>query len=203
VLVIYVEYISRRPGIELDDFHRVVRQVQQNWQSGSPDDDLILNAGRTWRLGPEPEYLGVWHVPRAGLERLGQWEQAFRDRGAVGDEATMARVARADFAGCYDELTAPISACNGLYYVEQFRPAAPAERIAQFYAGRAKMLPQFCLNLVCARIGRLAPEPGGLAVWTIPGYASLDQVARQLDGLTQPVELITAGLYRDIGQEIL
>jgi hypothetical protein len=203
VVVIYVEYISRRPGIELNDFHRVVRQVQQNWQSGSPQEHLILNAGRTWRLGPDPEYLGVWHVPSAGLERLGQWEQAFRDRGVVGDEATMTRVARVDFAGCYEELADPIPARNSLYYVEQFRPAGPAERIGQFYAGRAKSLPQFSLNLLCVRIGRLAPDPGGLAVWTVPGYASLDQLARHLDGLTQPVELITAGLYRDIGQEIL
>jgi hypothetical protein len=201
--MIYVEYISRRPGIELADFHRVVRQVQQNWEAGSPEDRLILNAGRTWRLGPEPEYLGVWHVPRAGLERLGEWEQAFRDRGVVGDEATMFRVARVDVAGCYDELAEPMAARDGLYCVEQFRPTAPAEHIRKFYAERREALSQCCLNLLCSRIGRLAPEPGGLAVWTIPGYGSLEPIVRQLDGLVSPVELTNAGLYADIGSEIL
>lgn len=201
--MIYVEYISRRPGIDLTDFCQVVRQVQQNWESGSPEDHLLLNAGRTWRLGPEPEYLSVWHVPNAGLERLGQWEQAFRDRGPVGDEATMARVARIDAAGCYDELVEPAPARNGLYYVELFRPTAPREQLRQFFAGRREALPGFCLNLAAVRIGRLAPEPGGVAVWTIPGFGSLEHIARQLDGLAAPVELVSAGLYADIGREIL
>src|SRR4051794_32312616 len=52
--MIYVEYVSRRQGIALDDFHRVVRQVQESWAAGHGADRLILNAGRTWRLGPEP-----------------------------------------------------------------------------------------------------------------------------------------------------
>jgi hypothetical protein len=187
----------------LTEFYRVVRQVQQNWESGSPEDHLVLNAGRTWRLGPEPEYLSVWHVPNAGLERLGQWEQAFRDRGAVGDEATMARVARIDVAGCYEELSEPAPARNGLYYVELFRPAASGEQIRQFFADRRKALPDFGLNLVGSRIGRLGPEPGGVAVWTVPGFGSLERIVRQLDGLASPVVLVTAGLYADIGREIL
>jgi hypothetical protein len=201
--MIYVEYISRRPGIDLADFYRVVRQVQQNWESGSPADRLMLNAGRTWRLGPEPEYLCVWHVRDAGLERLGQWQQAFRDRGAVGDEATMARVARIDVAGCYDELSEPVPARNGLYYIEFFRPTASGEQIRRWYEDRGKALPEFCLNLVGLRIGRLGPEPGGVAVWTVPGFGSLPRIVRQLDGLASPVELATAGLYADTGSEIL
>ena len=201
--MIYVEYVSRRPGIELADFYQVVRQVQKNWELGSPEDHLVLNAGRTWRLGPEPEYLGVWHVPNAGLERLGQWEQKFRERGSVGDEETMARVARIDVAGCYDELVEPVPARNGLYYVERFRPAESREQIRQHYADRRESLPGFRLNLLALRIGRLGPEPGGLAAWTVPDFASLERIARQLDGLTSPVELVAACLYADIGSEIL
>jgi hypothetical protein len=201
--MIYVEYVSRRRGIELADFYRVVRQVQQNWEKGSPQDRLVLNAGRTWRLGPEPEYLGVWHVPNAGLERLGQWERMFRERGDVGDEETMARVARIDIAGCYDELIEPVLARNGLYYVERFRPAGTTGQIREYYADRSNSMPEFRLNLLALRIGRLGPEPGGLAAWTVPGFDSLERIARQLDGLTSPVELVTACLYADIGSEIL
>ena len=201
--MVYVEYISRRPGIELADFHRVVRQVQQNWETGSPEDQLILNAGRTWRLGPEPEYLGIWHTPTAGLERLGEWDRAFRARGNVGDEATMSRVARVDFAGCYDALLEPRPARNGLYYMERFRPVGPAESARSFYEERLRQLGRFTLNLVARRIGRLGTDPGGLAVWTVPGFDSLRELATQLEGVREPVELVDAGLYADIGSEIL
>ena len=90
--MIYIEYISRRPGIELVDFHRVVTQVQKNWSAGQAGDRLILSAARTWRLGSGPEYLGVWYTSDAGFERLDAWQAAFRARGEVGDESTMSRV---------------------------------------------------------------------------------------------------------------
>lgn len=201
--MVYVEYISRRPGIELADFHRVVRQVQHHWEAGLLQDHLILNGGRTWRLGPEPEYLGIWHTPEVGLERLGEWEQAFRARGQVGDEATMSRVARVDFAGCYEALAVPLRARDGLYYVERFRPAGPSEAIRALYKERLGQLPHCTLNLLARRIGQLAPQPGGLAVWTVPGFASLGALATQAEGVPGPVELVEAGLYVDIGSEIL
>ena len=78
--MIYIEYISRRSGIELDDFHRVVRQVQEAWEAGHGADRLIINVGRTWRLGPEPEYLSIWDTGASGLDRLDDWARAFRDR---------------------------------------------------------------------------------------------------------------------------
>src|SRR3954451_13035363 len=131
--MIYVEYVSRRQGIALDDFHRVVRQVQEAWAAGNGTDRLILNAGRTWRLGPEPEYLGIWHTGDAGFERLDAWTRAFQERGDVGDEATMSRVARIDFAGCYRALAPPVEAHGGIYYVEIFRPAATDDAISLSY----------------------------------------------------------------------
>jgi len=201
--MIYVEYISRRPGIGVAEFHRVVRQVQQNWEAGSPQDRLILNAGRTWRLGPEQEYLGIWHTPGAGLERLGDWERAFRARGEVGDEATMSRVARVDCAGCYDAILEPLPARDALYYVERFRDTQPASLIRSAYEERRERLPRFVLNLLATRIGRLGPDPGGLAVWSVPDYAALGDIVREPEGAQQPVELIGAGLYADIGSEIL
>lgn len=201
--MVYIEYFSRRPGIEVAEFHRVVRQVQRNWEAGSPEDHLILNAGRTWRLGPEPEYLGIWHTPNSGLERLGDWERAFRARGEVGDEATMSRVARINFAGCYEAVLEPRPARNGLYYIERFRPAGPIASIRRFYQQRTERLHHFILNLLVNRIGWLGPDPGGLAVWTVPGYAALGEIATELEAVPESLELVGAGLYADIGGEIL
>ncbi|MGH9840593.1 MAG: hypothetical protein ACREEM_17590 [Blastocatellia bacterium] len=201
--MVYVEYISRRPGIELADFHRVVKQVQRHWESSHSDDQLILNAGRTWRLGPEPEYLGVWYSPQSGFDRLDEWETAFRNRGEVSDEQTMSRVARIVFAGCYEALREPIRARDGIYYVERFHPAGLPEAIRSFYEERTRGFSSFTLNLLIQRIGRLGPDPGGLAVWTLPSFAALAEIATQLDATHEPVELVGAGLYVDIGQEIL
>lgn len=201
--MVYVEYISRRAGIDLADFQRVVTQVQHAWESGFSDDRLILSAGRTWRLGPEPAYLSIWYTPQAGLSRLDEWTQAFRVQAVVDDEANMSRVARIDGAGCYEPLLDPRPARHGLYYVEWFRPAADDTDIAAFYQESSERFPQLILNLVARRIGRLAPDPGGLAVWTVPDFARLGEIAAALDRRCEPVELTGAGVYTDIGQEIL
>jgi len=201
--MIYVEYVSRRNGIALDDFHRVVRQVQEAWAAGHGTDQLILNAGRTWRLGPEPEYLGIWHTGDSGFERLDDWTRAFRERGPVGDEATMSRVARIDFAGCYRALEPPIEARGGVYYVETFRPEGSDDEIRLAYRERAAKHSEVCLNLIAVRMGRLAPDPGGLAVWTLPKFAALAAIACELDHCTKPMQLTSAGVYADIGYEIL
>jgi hypothetical protein len=201
--MIYVEYFSRRQGIALNDFHRVVRQVQEAWAAGHGTDRLILNAGRTWRLGPEPEYLGIWCTGEAGFERLDDWTRAFQERGEVGDEATMSRVARIDFAGCYRALDPPAPARGGVYYVEAFRPGGADDEIRLAYRDRARNHPELALNLVTVRIGKLAPDPGGLAVWTLPNFAALASIASELDDRTRPVELSYAGVYTDIGNEIL
>jgi len=201
--VIYVEYISRRPQIELADFHRTVKRVQQKWESGFSEDRLILNAGLTWRLGSGPEYIGVWYTAKSGFERLDDWERAFRARGEVGDEATMTRVARIDLAGCYEALIDPVRARDGVYYLEKFRPAGSAAAIRSFFEERARQHGRLTLNLLIQRIGRLGPPPGGLAVWTLPNFAALGQIAAELDGVSQPLELVEGGVYVDIGMEIL
>ena len=59
------------------------------------------------------------------------------------------------------------------------------------------------LVLGLARTWRLGPEPGGIAVWTLPDFASLGAIAAALNGVHEPVELVTAGIYADFGNEIL
>jgi hypothetical protein len=200
--VIYVEFISRRPGVALEQFHASVNEAQAGWDAEHGQDRLLANVGRTWRLGPEPEYLAVWHTPDQGLDRIDDWDRIFRAGAAERHEQLFRRVARIDAAGCYDALLEPAGARGGTYYLELFRPRGPAEAIARFYERRAGARP-LVLNLLAGRFGRLGPEPGGLALWTIPSFAALDELARELDGVREPVELVAAGTYADTGREIL
>ena len=102
--LVYVEYISRLPGVPLAEFQRVLIQAQQSWASGHGEDRLLLSAGRTWRLGPEPEYLHVLALPRHGLQRLDDWDAIFRAGEAERHAQTVGRVSRIDRAGCYRAL---------------------------------------------------------------------------------------------------
>lgn len=231
--MIYIEFTSRRPqpGLRLDDggaptlesfesqlerFHRAVLAEQSGWESGWPDDRMILSIGRTWRLGPEPEYLTVWHSPGAGLGRLGDWDKAIRSGEAGEIEKPFRQLARIDRAGCYESLIDPIrqpvrsavaagdaGTQRGIYYAEYFEPAGSEDEIRGLYLKRAAAHGDLTLALCIVRIGKLAPDPGGLAVWTLPAYSALATIARDLDGTSVPVRLVAAGIYNDVGREIL
>ena len=76
--LIYIEYVSRRPGVDMGDFRAGVTHGQEGWDTGYGEDQLVLNIGRTWRLGPEPEYLAVWYSPQANFDRIDAWDRIFR-----------------------------------------------------------------------------------------------------------------------------
>ena len=200
--LVYIEYISRLPGIDLETFRAQAAQGQEGWDSGY-EDELVLSVGRTWRLGPDPGYMTVWHTPTAGLDRIDAWDRIFRSGDADDLEQPFFQVARIDVAGCYDPLLEPVPARNGTYYAEFFSAHDTADAVRSFYESRAKQHPEFALNLLVQRIGKLAPEPGGLAVWTISNFAALDSVATELDGVNAPIRLAAAGTYADFGREIL
>jgi hypothetical protein len=206
--VIYVEYLSRLPGVELAEFHRAVAQGQEGWGSSYQEDRLVWHAGRTWRMGPEPEYVAVWHTPDAGFDRIDAWDRIFRAGGAERHERVFRRVARIEAAGCYRALREPLGGAGGSqpvrsYYVELFRATGDLEAVAGLYEERARRHARLSLHLLIHRIGRLGPEPGGLAVWTLPDFASLSEIAAELDGVSAPLELAAAGTYADVGEEIL
>lgn len=201
--MIYVEFIRRRADVGVREFHAGVSTGQQGWDSNHAEDQLIWSAGRTWRLGPSPEYLGVWYSPGYQLNRLDDWDRIFRSGHADHHENVFRRVARIEAAGCYRALGPPTPARGGTYYAEFFQPRGADPAIQDFYRQRAERHSRFTLNLLARRIGRLAPDPGGIAVWTIPDFAALDEIATELDDAREPVELVAAGTYADIGQEIL
>ena len=201
--LIYIEYISRRPGVDMTDFRAGVTHGQEGWDTSYGEDRLVLNIGRTWRLGPEPEYLAAWYSPQAGIDRIDVWDRIFRSDEANSLERPFFRVARIDVAGCYAPLIEPVYARNGTYYAEFFRVQADLDTVRSFYTARTQRHSRFALNLLVSRIGKLGPEPGGLAIWQIPNFVALEEIAQELDGIRWPVELVTAGTYMDFGHEIL
>ncbi|MBI4305863.1 MAG: hypothetical protein HY678_06040, partial [Chloroflexi bacterium] len=128
--MIYIEYFSRRAGVPLMKFHEAVIAGQQGWANAHSEDRLVWSAGRTWRMGPEPEYMGVWWTPGSGFDRIDEWDRIFRSGEAAGFEDPFGEVARIDAAGCYEPLLEPVSANGGTYYAEFFRLTATRAREA-------------------------------------------------------------------------
>ena len=204
-MLVYIEFISRNPGVSLEAFHQVAGRGQTGWAGEYEEDQLILNLGRTWRIGPEPEYVAVWWNPNAGLERLGEWEAIFRSGEASHFEEPFKLAGRIDAAGCYEALFEPVRGRGGPYYCEYLdvSPDASRDDVRDFFEERRGRHPELVLNLLCDRVGMLGPDPRCLAVWGLPSYGELEAVVRELDGVDEPVLLVTAALYADLGEEIL
>ena len=94
--------------------------ARRGW-SGEYDDDIaVMNVGRSWRIGPEPEYLCAWYSRNAGMERIDEWERVFRSGEADLFEEPFRLAARIDAAGCYEPLLEPVVGSTGRYYAEWF-----------------------------------------------------------------------------------
>jgi hypothetical protein len=204
-LLVYIEFISRRAGVSLEAFQFAAGRGQTGWSAEHSDDVLLLNLGRTFRLGPEPEYVAAWYTPGAGLERIGDWERIFGSGEADHLEETFRLAARIDKAGCYEPLVEPVAGRDGLYYAEylDLEPGATRDDVRAAFGERRARHGGAVLNLLCDRIGALGPEPRALAVWTLPSWDALDALARDLDGAASPVRLVEGALYRDLGAETI
>jgi hypothetical protein len=164
VSLVYIEYISRLPGVSVEQFHYAAG-LQDAWSEEYADDVLVLNMGRTFRTGPEPSYVAVWHTASAGIERIGDWEAVFASGEADRLEETFKLGARIDDAGCYEPLLEPVHRRGGLYVGEfvDFAPDATRDDVRSFYEAR-RAASGVELNLLCDRIGKLGPDPRALAV---------------------------------------
>jgi len=201
---VYIEYRSRREGVDLALFHKFSTR-HGRWSQEHSVDLMILNIGRTWRIGARQDYIVAFHSPNSGLERIDEWERIFTS-GAADDLIVTSRLAnRIDTAGCYEPLLEPVVAEGGPYYVEFFDFAADGDRkdVSAFFEKRRDRQDGARLHLLVDRIGKLGPEPRGLAVWSVPGYGSAETIAVELNEVTDPVRLVSAGLYNDVGREIL
>ena len=204
-MLVYIEFISRRPGVSLEAFQAVTGLGQSGWAGGYGDDRMVVNLGRTWRLGPEPEYMTVWYTPDHGLERLTEWERVFSSGEAAQFEEPFRLAARIDRGGCYVALREPVPAAEGRFYVEyfDFAPGASREDVAAHYDDRCGRHGDHELTLLIDRIGKLAPDPRAMAIWRIPDYAALNDIAVDLHDEEGPVRLVTCGLYAHTGEETL
>jgi hypothetical protein len=204
-MLVYLEFVSRRPGIGLHEFHTVIGGGQTGWSGDYAEDVAVLNVGRSWRMGPEPEYLTAWYSPHAGIDRIDEWERVFRSGDADAYEEPFRLAGRIDRAGCYDPLLEPVVGSKGKYYAEWFdvAPGADHDAVRTFYEQRRGSHGDKELNLLVDRIGALGPDPRGLAVWGIDTWGAVESIARELDGLDDPVRLVTASFYADFGEEQL
>jgi len=204
-MLVYIEFISRRPHVSLEQFHAVAGQGQTGWAGDNPDDVLIAMIGRSWRTGPEPEYMGIWYTPRQGLDRFDDWERIFRSGAADQFEEPFSIGARIDRGGSYSPLIEPVPGESERYYLEYFDwvDGATADDVRASFEERRSAHGELTLNLAADRIGRLAPDPRGVALWSLPDWAALESIARDLDAGDGPVALVDAGMYSTLGKETL
>jgi len=201
--MIYVEYVQRDRHMPIEIFRAFGDQAA--WDD--PNDRLVLNIGRTLRLGPHPAYMAFWKCAHV-MRRLDEWEEHFRSDHALkdaGENATHKTIWLSD-AGCFDEVVeGPMADAKGLQYVEFFQaPAEVAnEAVAAHFKARAGKHPKGVLNHVVRRIGLLAPSAmGDMAVWTFPDYVALEAILRE-EHAEGPLTPTMAGAYRRFGREIL
>lgn len=205
-MLIYIEFISRRPGISLEAFHEVAGRGQDGWAADYDEDHFFAGLGRTWRTGPEPEYLGIWAAPHAGLERIDVWEAVFRSGEASHLEEPFRLAARIDRAGCYEPILDPEPVGERERHYMEFldiEPGASRDAVAEYYQERRGRFPDLRLHLLIDAIGLLAPAPRTLALWSTPTWGRLDAIARDLPGRDAPVTLRDAAFYSTFGRETL
>lgn len=204
--MIYIEFISRRPGVSIEAFHKVAGRGQLGWADEHGDDDLLLALGRTWRIGPEPEYLGIWSSPNHGFERFDDWEAEFRSGAADHVEQPFALAARIDRAGCYVPLLDPAGAGRReRFYAEYLdrSPDATTEEITDHFVRRAAAYPGLTLHLLAERIGMVGPGSPVLAIWSADKWGDLEGIARDVATSDDPVRLADVAFYSAFGLETL
>ena len=198
--MIYLEFIERDRWVPIEIF-RYIGNQQSNWSEGSID-RMLLQLGRTMRLGPRPSYLCLWDIPDIG--RLDAWEEYFHSPAAARNPRSLAmhRSINIDRAGLYEVLDEGASVEAALYIVDYCDPrlATDAE-IRQGFADRAARHPEIVRIRLLRRLGQLGPDPAVMAIWGAPSYAVAEPLLR--DTSLGAVTLVDSGIYRTFGEEIL
>lgn len=201
--MIYIEYIERDRFMHFEIFRTL---GDQSWWSASDpdaDDEMVAQLGRTLRLGPHPAYMTLWRC--RGFDKLDEWEKYFQSSASRDDVRAVAshKAIHLCDAGCYDEIVTGPRIETGLQYAEYYKPDANLSRqqLKAVHLDRAKIHTEGALNLVLQRIGYLAPDPGGIIIWTFPNYAALEGIIRDHEWQSR-LQIVGAGVYRIWGREI-
>lgn len=198
--MIYVEEIRRDRSVALEVFRHHARQ---DWTSDR--DVMVANLARTMKMGPEPHQMCWWRIP--GMARLDEWEAHLRSpEGRLYlAESPVAKVMEFRRCGLYDVGFGEGSLPSGLHLVGFFaddgRGGGPEELGERFAARARAAAPAGALRYVLRRVGLLAPDPGGIAVWTFASYAQAEPFARALPA-PEGCRVMAAGFYRNFGEDV-
>jgi hypothetical protein len=200
--MIYVEFIEREAAIPREIF-RYLADQSASWVQADQD-QYLGQLGRTMRLGPHPAYLTLFRVK--GLFRIDEWESYFRSEAYSKNlrSFAMQRSLRMARDGCYDELIPTEQIADGIYYLEYFTPPDDSahEAVADHFQERTRRHPEGQLALLLQRIGRLAPDPGGIVAWRFSSSATAEPMLRDCY-VDNAFRVIDAGFYRRFGEEII
>ena len=118
--MIYLEFIERDRAMPIEIFRQLGNQASA-WAEGAQD-RMILQLGRTLRLGPAPSYLCLWEIP--DLSRLDSWEEYFHSPAARMNNRSLAmhRAIHIQRAGLYDILSRSDHLEAPLHIVEYIDP---------------------------------------------------------------------------------
>lgn len=200
--MMYVEFIERDRFMPVEIFRHFADQGS-SWVEGAVD-RMVLQLGRTLRIGPAPTYLAFWKIPHAG--RLDEWEAYFQSDAWPRNRrsAAMHRAIHIQGAGLYDEVLEGQPPPQALYYVEHFDAEAARSHgdIAAWFEARQRAHPEGTAIHVLRRIGLLGPDPAHLAIWSLPGYQAVETFARG-ETETAGIRVKRVGVYRTLGAEVL
>jgi len=198
--MMYVEYIERDRTMPVEIF-RFLGNQESAWSEESVD-RLVLQLGRTMRLGPHPSYLALWQIP--DLRRLDEWEEYFHSPAAGQNRRSQAmhRAINIQSAGVYDVLAEQQPQVHSLFVIEYYQPqGVSTEEALATLQKRAKKHSEISIVYILMRVGVLGPEPSLLAIWAGSSYIAFEQLFR--DEECASLKLATCGVYRKWGDEIL
>jgi len=198
--VIYVEFIERDRWMPIEVFRHLGNQ-KSSWAEGAVD-RMVLQLGRTLRLGPRPSYLCLWDIPDIG--RLDAWESYFHSPAALENSRSQAmhRAINIDRAGLYDTLHQGSPMETPIYVVEYCQPTeGAADEIRRSFVDRANRHRQLYLLFLLQRLGHLGPDPALMSIWGAPSYAAAEPLLRA--EAPDNAKVIDVGIYRALGDETL
>jgi hypothetical protein len=199
--MIYLEFISREPGIPREIF-RYIGDQSASWVQADRD-QFLGQLGRTMRIGPHPAYLTIFRVD--GLARLQEWEDYFLSDNYPSNlrSFAMQRSLQMVRDGCYDEIIPTEKIGDGLYVLEFFATDDDIRNsdIENEFTQRKERHNEARLVMLLRRIGLLGPDPGGIAGWRLDSAMDLESFIRAPVRMRN-VNRSEAGLYRKFGKEI-
>jgi hypothetical protein len=197
--MIYIEYMEHDRSIPMEKCRGMKGHAP--WPDIEPDseDHPVAVLGRALSLGPQPPYLAIWRCKT--LEKLDQWDSFFKARRALHASASQKAI-HLSHAGCYEEAYTGPPITDGIQYIEYFTflTGSQKDAITEIFLQRAGLYEHGTLNFVLCRMGPLGPDPGGLAIWTFPSHARMEEIIVD-ERWQKAAHILRAGIYRKMGGE--